>query len=74
MAKGPLVGKPAGGRTTNSAPVSRMEETTPGGRVMTEGAGFFSNPFGLSSLDMGNGTLDAITLWQVVSIHSLGRP
>jgi hypothetical protein len=48
-------------------PVARVEEANPGGRIMTEGAGFYSNPRGYLPWTWGDQPLDSISLWQVAS-------
>ena len=65
-AKGPLVGKMIVERF-NLTLVARIEESAPGGRIMTEGAGFFGNTFGLLPWTWGKEPLDSITLWRVES-------
>lgn len=43
----------------------RLEDRTPGGRVMTEGAGFFSNNSGYLPWAWGTDVLDLFVLWRV---------
>lgn len=47
------------------APLAHLEERTPGGRVMTEGAGFFSNNSGYLPWTWGTDVLDLFVLWRV---------
>lgn len=42
-----------------------LEDRTPGGRVMTEGAGFFSNNSGYLPWTWGTDVLDLFVLWRV---------
>jgi hypothetical protein len=50
------------------SPVARLEDSTPGGRVMTEGAGFYSNRTGSLPWIWGREPIDAISVWHVVAL------
>jgi hypothetical protein len=43
-----------------------MDDRTPGGRLVTEGAGFFTNNSGYLPWTWGTDLLDAFDLYQVV--------
>jgi hypothetical protein len=45
--------------------LGHLEDRTPGGRVMTEGAGFFSNNSGYLPWAWGTDVLDLFVLWRV---------
>ena len=47
--------------------VEGMRDDSPGGRTMREGAGFYSNVFGFLPWTWGTGTLEEITLVEVVA-------
>jgi hypothetical protein len=49
------------------APVSQFGDSAPGGRVMTEGAGFFSNNHGYLPWTWGTAPLEAFFVGQVVA-------
>ena len=63
---------PMVGRDLRLAYLRHLEDRTPGGRVMTEGAGFFSNNSGYLPWTWGTGVLDLFVLWRVEwSRHAL---
>ncbi len=45
--------------------IGRVEDATPGGRVMANGAGFFSNGFGYLPWAWGDEPLDTFDLWRI---------
>lgn len=53
--------------TYDLAPIARIEDAAFGGRVMTEGAGFFSSRTGYLPWTWGREPLDSISLWRIES-------
>jgi len=56
----------------NLSLLARIEDSRPGGRVMTEGAGFFSNTYGVLPWTWGEHPVDSYTLWRVNSYRGTG--
>ena len=52
--------------TLGASHLGRTEDRTPGGRLMSDGAGFYSNYWGLLPWVWSDGPIDTIDLWQVM--------